>query len=91
MDCPNLLPSAFFTIEACVEDKIVTEYKLTGGGYGHGAGMSQNAAKGMAKAGYTAMDIVRFFYDGCEVKNLYEQKDEQKEEGTGDAIVPKLD
>ena len=45
----------------------------------------------MAKAGYTAMDIVRFFYDSCEVKNLYEQKDEQKEEGTGDAIVPKLD
>lgn len=91
VDCPNLLPSAFFTIEACVEDKIVTEYKLTGGGYGHGAGMSQNASKGMAKAGYTAMDIVRFFYDGCEVKNLYEQKDEQKEEGTGDAIVSKLD
>ena len=46
-------------------------YKLVGGGYGHGVGMSQNGAKEMAKKGFTSDDILTFFYDSCKVKDVY--------------------
>ena len=36
-----LLPSAFFEIESVKEGENMIGYKLYGGGYGHGAGMSQ--------------------------------------------------
>ena len=49
----------------------VVGYSLTGGGFGHGVGMSQNGAKEMAKYGYNAQDILLFFYDGCYLENIY--------------------
>lgn len=73
VNSPTLLPSAFFTISVAREKEEVVGYTLTGGGFGHGVGMSQNAAKQMAKAGYTSNDILMFFYDNCSVKNVYEQ------------------
>lgn len=69
---PNLLPSAFFIIKVNKEKEKVTGYTLTGGGFGHGVGMSQNGAGQMAGSGYTAQDILLFFYDGCFVKNVYD-------------------
>lgn len=69
---PNMLPSAFFVIDAVKEDGAVTGYTLTGGGFGHGVGMSQNGARGMASAGYTAEEILTFFYKSCVLKNIYE-------------------
>ncbi len=63
---PTLLPSGFFAISV-QKDGAVTGYHLTGGGYGHGVGMSQNGAKQMAKAGCTYEDILTFFYDGSRV------------------------
>lgn len=68
---PSLLPSAFFIIETGKEDDCVVGYKLTGGGYGHGVGMSQNAAKAMAAQGISSDDILGFFYDKSEIKNIY--------------------
>jgi len=38
-------------------------------GYGHGVGMSQDGAKGMAEEGKTAEEIVRHYYTDCEVVN----------------------
>lgn len=70
---PSLLPSAYFVIETGKEDDIVVGYQLIGGGYGHGVGMSQNAAKQMAKKGFSSEDILTFFYQACEVKNVYTQ------------------
>lgn len=67
----SLLPSAFFTIEIAKEGENVVGYNLTGGGFGHGVGMSQNGARAMAAAGYGAGDILRFFYEGCGVKEIY--------------------
>lgn len=64
----SLLPSAFFTIEIAREGETVVGYNLTGGGFGHGVGMSQNGARAMAAEGYTAEDILRFFYSECSVK-----------------------
>lgn len=68
----TLLPSAFFTIEIAREGEAVVGYNLTGGGFGHGVGMSQNGARSMAAEGYGAGDILRFFYEGCSVKEIYD-------------------
>ena len=66
--CGNLLPSAFFMIEAERDEEQVTGIKLTGGGFGHGVGMSQNGARNLADLGYGAKDILEFYYEGCEVR-----------------------
>ena len=61
---PNLgmLPSAFFYLTPNYEKEVLTGYTLTGGGYGHGKGMSQNGAKHMADAGHKCADILRYYY-----------------------------
>lgn len=41
---------------------------LTGKGNGHGVGMSQYGAKGMAEEGYTFEDILKFYYTDVEIK-----------------------
>lgn len=69
---PNLLPSGFFVISTGKESGSVVNYSLTGGGFGHGAGMSQNGAKAMALDGYTAAEILSYFYEGCRIENIYE-------------------
>lgn len=65
-----LLPSAFFEIESVKEGENMIGYKLYGGGYGHGAGMSQNAARHMAEKGYTTADILLFFYRDCKIEKV---------------------
>ncbi len=65
----SLLPSAFFVLELIREDEYISGYKITGGGFGHGAGMSQNAAKAMAEQGMRAEEILAFFYEGCIIKD----------------------
>ncbi len=67
----TLLPSAFFVLSTSKEKKNVVGYTLCGGGFGHGVGMSQNGAKGMAQCGYTSEDILRFFYEACSIRNVY--------------------
>lgn len=69
----TLLPSAFFILNASKEGENVIGYTLSGGGYGHGVGMSQNGAKSMAKSGYTYEQILAYFYEDCILKNVYEQ------------------
>ncbi len=65
----SLLPSSFFIIETIKEGENVVGYTLTGGGFGHGVGMSQNGARQMADNGYDAGQILLFFYDNCEIKS----------------------
>ncbi len=65
------LPSAFIYIENDgTGDDGVTSFTIYGGGSGHGAGMSQNGAQGMAKAGKTCLEILRFFYNECEIADI---------------------
>lgn len=71
---PNLLPSGFFVITTGIKNGNVVGYTLVGGGFGHGVGMSQNGAKEMAKAGYSAEEILLYFYDGCYLQKMYEQE-----------------
>jgi len=69
------LPSGFLTIESIgtndAGDKV---FRIYGGGYGHGVGMSQNGAQGMAKAGMSCEEILKFFYDGVTVEEIGPQK-----------------
>lgn len=41
-----------------------------GMGYGHGVGMSQSGANGMAKAGYNYREIISYYYQGAAVQNI---------------------
>ena len=40
-------------------------------GYGHGVGMSQWGAEGMAKEGFLCYDILKHYYTGVDIKDLY--------------------
>ncbi len=69
----DALPSAFVAIEAGQPDSNgVITFTIYGGGYGHGVGMSQNGAQGMAKAGKTYRQILEFFYPGAEAAEIDE-------------------
>lgn len=65
------LPSAFIYIEnEGTDENQVTTFKIYGGGYGHGVGMSQNGAQGMALEGKKCAEILRMFYYGCEIMDI---------------------
>ncbi len=61
----SLLPSAFIVLENQYNNGEMTGYHIIGGGFGHGAGMSQNAAKAMAQEGMSAEEILTFFFADC--------------------------
>lgn len=63
----RFLPSAYFSIAF---HKKSGRFVLTGGGNGHGMGMSQYGAAGMAQAGWDYKKILTFFYDGVQVRNI---------------------
>ncbi|MDD6212144.1 MAG: SpoIID/LytB domain-containing protein [Clostridiales bacterium] len=62
----SILPSAYFYLE-----KVTEGWKICGGGFGHGVGMSQDGAKGMDQAGYTYLDILSFFYNHVNICQIY--------------------
>lgn len=74
VNCKRLLPSGFFVMEV-VPGEEISGFRLIGGGYGHGVGMSQNAAKVMAKQGMTAEEILFFFYDSTTLSVMKTGKD----------------
>lgn len=59
-DTFTMLPSAFFSMDA----KENGTYEVYGGGLGHGIGMSQYGADGMAKGGMTYTEILEKFFPG---------------------------
>lgn len=65
------LPSGFIAIEAAGKTGSgAQQFKIYGGGFGHGAGMSQNGAQGMAKSGMDYVEILKFFYEGVTVSEV---------------------
>lgn len=64
----SVLPSAYCTVEYNTEKKMADS---TGGGYGHGIGMSQYGAEGMAKAGHSYDEILKFFYRDVDIEGIY--------------------
>ncbi len=66
------LPSGFIHLEEIKKDGVLSGYKVYGGGFGHGAGMSQNGAKAMAEELYEYEDILNKFYADVNIDNMYE-------------------
>ncbi len=48
-----------------------TGWLFTGRGYGHGSGMCQHGARGMANHGHRWPSILRFYYPGAELVRVY--------------------
>lgn len=67
----SMLPSAFFCIEEKKKGDKVVGYRLSGGGYGHGVGMSQNGAKAMIDLGKSYEEVLKHFYKGAEIGVIY--------------------
>jgi stage II sporulation protein D len=49
----------------------VARVRIDGSGYGHGVGMCQFGAMGMARAGYDYDEILRFYYPGIDLVRAY--------------------
>lgn len=60
------LKSANFTISANSN-----QITFSGSGFGHGVGMCQWGAKGMAQAGSSYREILKKYYDGVDIKKIY--------------------
>ena len=70
MEGSATLPSAFIAVEKRTGEDGTISFHIYGGGYGHGVGMSQNGAQGMAKAGKSYEQILGFFYEGTELREV---------------------
>ena len=46
-------------------------FDLVGRGWGHGVGMCQQGACGMALEGKSMLEILRFYYNGITLKKMY--------------------
>ncbi len=66
-----LLPSAFVTLQKGTHEEAIG-YLISGGGYGHGVGMSQCGADAMARAGYSCDEIIEEYYPGTELGFIYD-------------------
>ena len=62
----KLLPSAYFELKRKENGNLY----ITGKGYGHGVGMSQTGANGMAKEGYDYKEILDYFFRKVTIQNL---------------------
>lgn len=67
----TILPSAYIVLETEGGKKGLTGFSVTGGGFGHGVGMSQNGARAMAQDGKSYHEILQMFYQGCELAKKY--------------------
>ena len=61
------MPDALFTVQRVRGPQGETEFLFLGRGWGHGVGMCQNGAYGMALAGAKFDEILRHYYTGIEI------------------------
>jgi stage II sporulation protein D len=67
----RIFPSTLFDVETVMVGGRVGRASFAGGGNGHGVGMCQNGAIGMARRGYTYSMILDHYYPGTELKAAY--------------------
>lgn len=60
------LRSSWFTVDLLQNDVVFSVW-----GFGHGVGMSQYGADGMAQQGYDYQEILQYYYQGIELKEAY--------------------
>lgn len=70
----NSLRSILVYVEPVVDPKTreVVGWEAWGGGWGHGVGMSQTGAVGMAEKGHTFEEILRHYYQGVVLEKRWE-------------------
>ncbi|MEW5927571.1 MAG: SpoIID/LytB domain-containing protein [Gemmatimonadota bacterium] len=70
---PTNLLSTLFYIEPVTDSKTkaTVGFKAYGGGFGHGVGLSQTGAVGMAQKGHTFDQILKHYYRGIELVARY--------------------
>ncbi len=66
---PALL-STLFELEPVMQGESLTGYTFVGGGFGHGVGMSQYGSYGLSRRGFTAAQILDFYYPGTSLTHL---------------------
>ena len=70
---PEFLYSSAFTIESNSEHNNETNrFTLNGTGWGHGVGLCQIGALGMALGGEKTEEILLHYYQSSQIRNLYE-------------------
>ncbi|MEZ4364145.1 MAG: SpoIID/LytB domain-containing protein [Kofleriaceae bacterium] len=65
------LKSSLFTVDVKGPRRAPTAFVFHGGGFGHGVGMCQMGAIGMAEAGKTRKQILTHYYTGVRLHRLY--------------------
>jgi len=66
------LKSSMFTLNKKIdESQNLIEVTIQGNGCGHGLGMSQYGALGLAKQGYNYQDILKYYYTGVVISGSY--------------------
>lgn len=70
IDGLSMLPSAFFYLDR-KQSKGDATFSFTGGGYGHGAGMSQNGVKTMVDKGKRYEEILKHYYGEISLESCY--------------------
>ena len=66
------VPDNLFVIDRSVDPDGTRRFTFYGKGWGHGTGMCQVGAYGMAQRGYTAEQIVTHYYTGVTVERFGE-------------------
>ncbi|MDD2554694.1 MAG: SpoIID/LytB domain-containing protein, partial [Desulfotomaculaceae bacterium] len=67
----DLKSSLFKLTKKYDKKKNLTGVEISGSGWGHGLGMSQYGARGMAEEGYKYQDILKYYYSGVELTGDY--------------------
>ena len=67
----NLRSGLFVIDEERGADGVLVAVTLKGAGFGHGSGMCQQGAIGMAEAGASYKDILAHYYNGAVVKPVF--------------------
>jgi SpoIID/LytB domain protein len=66
------LKSGLFLMKYSKDDSgYITSFNFRGAGFGHGVGMCQTGATGMADQGKTYEEILTHYYSGIDVRKLY--------------------
>ena len=67
-----LFSSAFLVYaEGAEEDGIPSSFTLQGAGWGHGVGLCQIGALGMALKGFSNEEILLHYFPGSQLKKIY--------------------
>ena len=65
------LKSGLFVMKTQKSGGVITKFEFRGAGFGHGVGMCQTGATGMADKGHTHETILKHYYTGIDIRKLY--------------------